>query len=111
MVNDFTVIWCIAGIIITILTAFGLNRWKSEWTHARRALISILASTAPVIGITAFLLASLRNAFSLILTLDPDEFLVPFGCQILLSVISAAPLGWWMSRTQRAPRPSATVFE
>lgn len=111
MVNGFTVLWCVAGIIITIMTALGLNRWRSEWTHARRALISIAASTTPVIGITAFLLASLHDPFSLILTLDPDEFLVPFGFQILVSVFSAAPLGWWISRIPRAPHLSETVFE
>ncbi|MBB4152015.1 hypothetical protein [Sphingobium scionense] len=111
MVNGFTVLWCVAGIIITIMTALGLNRWRPEWTHARRALISITASTTPVIGITAFLLGSLDGPFSLILTLEPDEFLVPFGFQILVSVFSAAPLGWWISRIPRAPHLSETVFE
>ena len=99
------------GVLLTSIVALALGRWANGWPLVQRTLLATAASILPVLGATAFVLATLDNVASMILSLDPEEFLIPLGLQIFANIILAAPVSWWISRRRHYRQDPATPFE
>lgn len=92
------------------VVAFALNRWSSGWSLPRRVVISVMASLVPIFGFAGFALAS--SFGRVLLSMSPDEFLVPFAIQIVLILALSAPVAWLVSKYGQDKRCApADVFE
>ena len=81
---------------VTFLVALALNRWMAERKSSVRAGLAIIAAILPAIA--AVLVAVAPSGGAVLLSTSPDEFMVPFILQNLLTLAIAAPVGLVMSR-------------
>jgi hypothetical protein len=65
----------------------------------------------PSLMITAVALFSSGDPLSLILSMSPDEFLLPFVFQLAISLAIALPVSWLISRHTPEGQFRASVFE
>jgi hypothetical protein len=90
------------------LIAFALGRWAVSLTVITRSLLATIASIFPVAGMAAI---ATGGSLQLLLSMSPDEFIVPFSVQIALIVFLAAPPIWLISRRRPKARHPSEVFE
>ena len=102
--------WGIASALFCGLIAAALNLWLSKWHFRLRVLAALLASLLPTVAAVCFVLGSPSN-FGLLLSMSPDEFLIPFVIQIVVVLILAVPTAWLISSRAVRERPSIETFE
>lgn len=88
--------------------ALALYKWATSLTVITRGILAMIASICPVLGLAAI---AAGGSPQVLLSMSPDEFLVPFSVQIALIIALAAPLIWLISRCRPKPRAPSKVFE
>ena len=91
---------------VTFVVALALNRWMADRTPSVRAGLAIVAAILPAVVAALVAIAPSRGA--VLLSMSPDEFLLPFLLQNLLTLLVATPVGLVMARKAPAAghRPS-----
>lgn len=96
--------------LLGAVVAFALNRWFPLWSLTRRAVVAVATSFLPAFALVAFALAP--SSGEVLLSMSPDEFLVPFAIQIALILVVSAPVALFVSWYGRGNRSIPTeVFD
>ena len=106
-----TIIWTTVSTLVSAIAATLLNRHAARRGRALRAAIATAAAAMPALAVTAVVLLSTGDPLSLILSMSPDEFLLPFAFQLAISLAVALPVSWLISRYEPDGRHGAGVFE
>lgn len=101
--------WSLASALFCGLVAVALNRWASGWSFARRVAVATLASVIPAIGAVGIALAPSEG--QVLLSMSPDEFVIPFILQIVMIIVVAIPVAWLLSRRAPTIRTRTDVFD
>ncbi|HET9628574.1 MAG TPA: hypothetical protein VFP14_03725 [Novosphingobium sp.] len=103
-----TVLFSIVSALWAALFVMGLNKWASGSTVLARTCLGMIAALAPAVILVV--IAVLPSSGVVLLSMSPDEFLVPFIDQNLLTLAMAGPVAWLVAR--RVVRTSsAEVFD
>jgi hypothetical protein len=60
-------------------------------------------------GVLGFALAPSKG--QVLLSMSPNEFLIPFALQIIMVVVTALPVAWLISRRSSKPLMPTDVFD
>lgn len=103
------VVWSIGGALLCGVVALALNRWARSWELRTRVGIATLVSLFPAMAIVVIVVAPGRG--QVLLSMSPDEFLLPFAFQILMVLALSVPVAWLVSRRSPKSQIQTDVFK
>jgi len=103
------VVFGVASGVIGGMAVAGLNRWLPGYSIRARTWMGIAVALTPEFLLVA--IAILPSSGVVLLSMSPDEFLVPFTVQILLTLAIAAPMAWLVARRVAVGTASVDVFD
>lgn len=106
-----TIVWTAVSTLVAAIVAMLLNRHAIRRSRALRTALATAAAAMPALAVTAVVLLSTGDPVSLILSMSPDEFLLPFAFQLAISLVVALPVSWLIGRYEPEGRHRASVFE
>jgi ABC-type Fe3+ transport system permease subunit len=104
-------VWTIGSTLVGALVAVLLNRRAAARSRWLRTLVATAFALLPTMLITMVALLSSGDPLSLILSMSPDEFIIPLAIQLAIILLIASPMLWLISRRVRRERPETKVFE
>lgn len=104
-------VWTVVSTLVGALVAVLLNRNAAGRSRWLRTLISTAFALLPDMLLTVVVLISPGEPLALILSMSPDEFLIPFALQLAIVLVISLPLMWTISGRVPEGRHEADVFE
>lgn len=93
-----TIVWTAFSTFVGAIVAIILNRHAAERSRWLRAAIATATALMPALLVTALVLLSVGHPLSLLLSMSPEEFLLPFAFQLAITLSVALPVSWLISR-------------
>jgi len=106
-----TAVWTFGSTLVGALVAVLLKRRAASRGHRLRTFVAMAFALLPTMLITMVALLSSGDPLSLILSMSPDEFIIPLAIQLAAILLIASPILWLISRRVRQERSATKVFE
>lgn len=106
-----TMIWTAVSTLVAAIVALVLSRRAARRSRWLRTVIATAFAFTPSLMVTAVALLSSGDPLSLILSMSPDEFLLPFAYQLAVSFAVALPVSLLISGHTPERRDRASAFE
>ncbi len=106
-----TAVWTFGSALVGALVAVLLNRRAASRSRRLRTLVAIAFALLPTILTTILALLSSGDPLSLILSMSPDELIIPLVIQLAAILLIASPISWFISGRVRKERFETRVFE
>lgn len=103
------IIWCVASALLCWIAALALRRWMPRRSVCARTAFATMIAIFPVFILVGW--AILPSYGAVLLSMSPDEFLIPVSIQIVMILIVATPIAWLVSRRRGKDRTFTNVFD
>jgi len=113
MIRELAVMamWGVPCAMFGTMVAAALARWAVRWNLTTRIILATIASASPVLAVAGIASASMGDFPMSVLSLSPDEFLIPLAIQLVLILVFATPAIWLVSRRMKHESSLQDIFE